>query len=227
MTDALLDRPIWHSLTTRHAGFAIGEGAARRFDPRTSPFAAARDDAPESLADLAPLIPEGDSVFLMQAGETPPPSGLAIAMVAPGVQMVLETLIAPRPADATIERLSDTDAPEMLALATLTQPGPFRDRTHRLGAFWGVREGGRLIAMAGERLRLEGFTEISAVCTHPDARGRGLAGALSHHVATGILARGETPFLHAWAGNTNAIRLYETLGFRLRRGVVVTELRRA
>lgn len=227
MTAELLDRPIWHSLTTRHAGFARGDGAARRFDPRTSPFAAVRDDTPESLADLAPLIPEGDSVLLMQAEETPLPPGLAVAMTAPGVQMVLDDLIAPRPADARIERLGDADAAEMLALATLTKPGPFRDRTHRLGEFCGVREDGRLIAMAGERLRVEGFTEVSGVCTHPDARGRGLAGALSHHVAGRILARGETPILHAWAGNTNAIRLYQTLGFRLRREMVITELRRA
>lgn len=227
MTAELLDRPIWHSLVTRHAAHALGGGGARRFDPRVSPFAAVQNDALETLADLAALIPEGDSVLLMQAGETPVPPGLAVAMSAPGVQMVLETLVAPRAVPDRIERLTDADAPEMLALATLTKPGPFREETHRLGEFWGVRGDGRLIVMAGERLRVPGFTEVSGVCTHPEARGRGLAGALSHHVASRILARGETPILHAWAGNTNAIRLYEALGFRLRREMVVTELRRA
>jgi predicted GNAT family acetyltransferase len=115
----------------------------------------------------------------------------------------------------------------MLALATLTKPGPFLPRTHELGQFWGVKENGRLIAMAGERMKLPGFTEVSGVCTHPDFRGRGLAGVLSRVVATHIMNRGETPFLHAYAANRPAISLYESLGFRLRCNVGVTVLTRA
>jgi predicted GNAT family acetyltransferase len=115
-----------------------------------------------------------------------------------------------------IERLTAADVPAMVALATLTRPGPFALRTPCLGEFWGIKEGGVLIAMAGERLKHQGHTEVSGVCTHPSARGRGLAKALSAHVAQRILDRGESPYLHAYAQNKPAIRLYESLGFRLR-----------
>jgi predicted GNAT family acetyltransferase len=223
----LLDRPVWHALTTRQIHHAVGHGSACRFDRSIGPFSAARDATPESLADLVALAAPGETLLFAELEEVPAPPGLVTEAVTPGVQMVLEALVPPRPTDALIEKLSDRDAAEMLALATLTKPGPFRDRTHKLGDFWGIKEGGRLLAMAGERMRVDGFTEVSGVCTHPDAQGRGYAGLLSHHVATLILARGETPFLHAWAGNANAIRLYEALGFRLRQDMVITALRRA
>ncbi|MEI9852841.1 MAG: GNAT family N-acetyltransferase [Sphingomonas sp.] len=122
--------------------------------------------------------------------------------------------------------LGDADAPEMLALATLTEPGPFHAHTHSLGDFVGIRVGGRLAAMAGERMKLPGFTEVSAVCTHPDFRGRGYAGALMRVVIGGILARGETPILHSYATNRHAIALYESLGFRTRAELVFTVLAR-
>jgi predicted GNAT family acetyltransferase len=143
-----------------------------------------------------------------------------------GVQMV-----ATRPIDAEaaddIGTLGDADAPEMLALAQLTRPGPFLARTHVMGTFRGLRIGGRLAAMAGERMRMPGCTELSGVCTHPDFRGRGLARRLSAIVCAGIEARGETPFLHAWKDNHPAIALYERLGFRLRAEVNVAVLERA
>ena len=112
--------------------------------------------------------------------------------------------------------LDEADAPDMLALALLTRPGPFRARTHRLGRFIGVREEGRLIAMAGERMRMPGYAEVSGVCTHPDFRGRGLAGRLMRQVMQTMQARGETPFLHAYASHENTIALYRTLGFEVR-----------
>jgi predicted GNAT family acetyltransferase len=120
--------------------------------------------------------------------------------------------------------MTDADAAEMLALATLTKPGPFFARTHQLGRFIGVRDNGVLVAMAGERLKTPGYTEVSAVCTHPDHRGRGYAAALMRQVMGGIVARGETPFLHSYAANTGAIRLYESLGFRFSRELVMTVL---
>jgi predicted GNAT family acetyltransferase len=112
----------------------------------------------------------------------------------------------------------------MLALATATQPGPFFARTHELGTFWGVKVDGRLVAMAGERMKPPGYTEVSGVCTDPGHRGKGYAALLSRTVATQIMARGETPMLHAYASNTPAIRLYEQLGFELRTHVNVTIL---
>jgi predicted GNAT family acetyltransferase len=126
--------------------------------------------------------------------------------------------------DFEVIALTDADAPEMLALATLTKPGPFYSCTHQMGRFIGVKQDGRLVAMAGERMQPTGFTEVSGVCTHPDARGRGLGGALTRIVAGAILARGETPFLHVYATNTGAIGLYETLGFTLRREMTMTVL---
>ncbi len=113
--------------------------------------------------------------------------------------------------------LGARDVPEMLDLVARTEPGPFRPRTVELGTYLGIRYRGRLVAMAGERLRPPGWSEISAVCTDPDFRGRGLAGRLIRAVAAVIRERGETPFLHAVASNTDAIRLYERLGFTLRR----------
>jgi predicted GNAT family acetyltransferase len=114
-------------------------------------------------------------------------------------------------------RLTAEDVPEILDLIERTQPGPVRPRTIELGTYLGVRIGGALVAMAGERMHPPGWTEISAVCTDPAHRGRGLATSLVRAVAAGIRARGETPFLHTAASNMPAIRLYESLGFRLRR----------
>jgi len=122
--------------------------------------------------------------------------------------------------------LTDEDAPEMLALATLTEPGPFLARTHTIGTFLGIRIGGRLAAMAGERMRFPGYTEVSGVCTHPEFRGRGLARRLSAAVTASIQARGDQPFLHAWKTNHSAISLYEGLGFKLRTEVNAAVLKR-
>jgi predicted GNAT family acetyltransferase len=125
-----------------------------------------------------------------------------------------------------IMKLTDEDAPEMLELATLTEPGPFLSRTHTMGTFLGIRIGGRLAAMAGERMRFPGYTEVSGVCTHPEFRGRGLARRLSAAVAASIEARGDQPFLHAWKTNHSAISLYEALGFKVRTEVNAVVLKR-
>ena len=140
--------------------------------------------------------------------------------------MVAEA-ITPGAAEFEVTALTEADAAEMRALAHLTRPGPFAERTHQLGEFIGVKLDGRLVAMAGERMRPEGFAEVSGVCTLPEHRGQGYAAGLMRIVARRILERGEIPFLHAYAANTGAIRLYETLGFRLRRPVVLTILTKA
>jgi predicted GNAT family acetyltransferase len=163
-------------------------------------------------------------VYLLQVPPIAVPPGLEAVKAAQGVQM-----LATRPLQATddgMQVLGDADAAEMLALATLTEPGPFLARTHTMGRFIGVRIGGRLAAMAGERMRFPGYVEVSGVCTHPDFRGRGLARRLSAAVAADIQRRGEQPFLHAWATNTAAIALYESLGFKVRTEVNVAVLRR-
>jgi predicted GNAT family acetyltransferase len=226
MTRHVLDRPIWSALAGRQVTFGIGDDRARRYLGDISPLAAAADDSPESISALAAIAPSDGALVLLQVGETPVPPGLEMTKSATGVQMIAWEPVAPVACDFGIVELGDADAPEMLALATLTEPGPFLSRTHRLGRFLGVRIEGRLAAMAGERMKLDGFTEVSGVCTHPDFRGRGLAGALSAAVAGSIRERGETAFLHAYSSNTPAIRLYERLGFRLRCEVSVAVLQR-
>jgi predicted GNAT family acetyltransferase len=220
-----LDQPIWSALAGRHAPFAIIEGGARRYEPEVGVFAAVEDEAPEPLAALAALVRAHGEVALLQTGAPPTPPGLTVASQADAVQMGFEgPAPAPPPLDRPIELLTDADAPAMLALATLTRPGPFYTRTHELGGFVGIKDGGRLVAMAGERMKPDGFTEVSGVCAHPDYRGRGYGAALSLAVMDTILARGETPFLHAYASNTGAIGLYQSLGFTLRRQITMTVL---
>jgi len=222
----ILDRPVWSSLATVHAAFAIGGDRARRFAPDIGPLAGARDDDPESLAALGTLVPADGTLLVLQVDPIVLPPGTVVTIDAPGVQMVLDKLVDVAPDDRVVA-LGDNDRAAMLELATLTKPGPFAARTSALGEFVGVKEGGQLIAMAGERMKQPGFTEVSGVCTHPSARGRGLARTLSAHVARRILARGETPYLHAYAANTAAIALYESLGFRLRTGVHVHAIARS
>jgi predicted GNAT family acetyltransferase len=218
-----LDRPIWHALTGRQSAFAQGTGHARRYVADVGVFAATRDDTPEALADLAALVRAHGHVVILQVGDVPVPPGTVAQATMLGVQMVARKI---EPLDSTtpVERLTAADVPEMLALTAATQPGPFFARTHELGAFWGVKHGGRLVAMAGERMKLPGYTEVSGVCTDPAHRGKGYAALLSRTVATQIIARGETPMLHAYASNTSAIRLYEQLGFDLRTHVNVAIL---
>lgn len=220
---ARLDRPIWHALTRRLRSVSTGTARARRMLPEIGPFAACANDDAESLADLAALVAAHGTTILLQADASPLPPNCRVEMSAVGVQMLLahpEKLADP----GDVMSLGDADAEEMLALAQLTQPGPFAPRTYTLGRFWGVRLDGRLTAMAGVRFQPDGLTEISAVCTHPDFRGRGLAGRLVSKVAADISARGEDPFLHTFASNVGAIRVYESLGFAIRREMTVTVL---
>jgi ribosomal protein S18 acetylase RimI-like enzyme len=207
-----LDCPVWTALTTRQSSVAQVAGGIRRFDPVFSPFVATADGSTESLSNLAELVPVGGQVYLQQVEEVPPPSGFVVTFSARTVQMVALDIEGPQ-ADFAFEVLTNNAAVEMLALATLTKPGPFAERTNELGRFLGVFQEHRLIAMAGERMKPGNFTEISGVCTHPDHRGRGYAAGLMREVGRAILTRGEMPFLHALASNHGAIALYEKLGF--------------
>jgi predicted GNAT family acetyltransferase len=222
-----LDRPVWASLTTWHSPLSVGDTLARRFVPDVNLFASACDDTPPALTALANLLHPGERAFLLQVPDIVIPPGFATLKAAKGVQMIAtRRMPSERAAREDILKLTDADAPEMLALATLTEPGPFLERTHTMGTFIGIRIDGRLAAMAGERFRFPGYTEVSGVCAHPDFRGRGLARRLSATVAASIESRGEQPFLHAWKTNSAAISLYETLGFEVRTEVNVAVIER-
>jgi ribosomal protein S18 acetylase RimI-like enzyme len=210
-----LDNPAWSSLTGPHAHFAERRGNVLRYPVDVSPFVALplEPDAAD-WNDIAALAGPGTLVPLAGVA-VPPPDGWEVVMRLAGVQLV-DDGIAAAPDDEAV-RLEEKDVPEMLDLVERTKPGPFLPRTVELGTYLGIRRDGALVAMAGERLHPPGWTEISAICTDQAFRGQGLATRLVHAVAAGIRERGETPFLHAAADNTNAIRLYESLGFRLRR----------
>ncbi len=224
MSIHLLDRPIWNALTTRWAPLALGKPPALRLAPEYGLFAASADDSQASLTALADLVgPQGET-WLVEMHEPPAPPRVEIARRVELYQMVAPSLTASDAAPPAFIELGDADAAEMIALALLTKPGPFLLRTHRFGGFIGVRENGKLVAMAGTRMRLPGYCEVSGVCTHPDYRGRGYAGGLMRVVAQRILDAGETPILHTYAGNKGANALYESLGFSVRTPITLTVL---
>jgi ribosomal protein S18 acetylase RimI-like enzyme len=218
-----LDHPIWSALTTRQEPISIGNDCARRFPADVAPFADVRDS--DCLPELAAIVPVGDQVVMFTGAPVEPPRGVAIIEASSGDQMVLDRLRATAD-DVAITALTAADVPAMHELVRLTNPGPFGPRTIELGRFVGIRRDGRLVAMAGERLKPEGHTEITGVCTHPEHRGRAYSQALVANVASHILNRGDIPFLHVYSTNGAAIALYEKLGFRLRCSLRVTVLRR-
>jgi predicted GNAT family acetyltransferase len=229
--DHPLDRPVWSALTGRLAPLAIRcdvDGAAAvRLDPDIGVFLAAADGSAGSRAALTDLARRYPGAGLVEPEGEPISAILPDAPVvsrAPCVQMTAAALTPGGDDIPDVLTLAEADADEMLALATLTRPGPFRRETLRLGGFIGVRREGRLIAMAGERMKVDGFTELSGVCTHPDFRGQGLAGALSRLVVSRILARGERAFLHAYAEHAATVAFYESLGFRVRARMTYTVL---
>jgi ribosomal protein S18 acetylase RimI-like enzyme len=210
-----LDNPARAALLGPQAHLTERCGAVLRYAPGISPFVGLPDEpGPEDWTDLAKLIGAGSVAATAGVPVTPPP-GWQLLMNVDAVQLTGE-LVAALP-DAEAIPLGPADVPEMLDLVARTEPGPFLPRTIELGGYLGIRRGGALVAMAGERLRPPGWAEISAVCTDPAFRGHGLATRLTLAVAAAISARGEQPFLHAASDNVSALRLYESLGFRLRR----------
>lgn len=214
----VLDNPIWHALTGPQSSVAEGGILAVRFDPAISVFAAIPDDAPDaSWAALAGLLGSDAAVLARDTIEVP--GGWNLRFRAPGTQMICDRAIdgVPEIAPLEIEVLTAASVPEMLDLVERTRPGPLLPRTIEIGTYLGIRENGALIAMAGTRMHLDGFTEISAVCTDDEHRGRGLAKVLIAQLVDEILGRGEVVCLHVVTTNTPAIGLYESLGFTARK----------
>ena len=214
---------MWHCLTGPQAHLALGSDSAGRIDPGFGPFAAARDQSAEALTALCSLTDAGEELWLIETDQWPVPPGMHLLRTARLVQMVAEQPVPPQPSDAACDPLGEADATAMTALALATKPGPWGQKTQLYGQFYGIRDAERLAAMAGERMRpAPGLAEVSAVCTWPDYRGQGLAGQLIRRVMAGFTARGDTAFLHSYAENAKAIGLYQSLGFEIRREMVVT-----
>ncbi len=231
-----LDNIIWKALTTRQAEFAESFNQARRFMPEVSPLAAFREPTEEGYESLARLVNSHATIGLFLEAPYEPRSGWEFVAGAPMPEMVYEVAggsfspsldAGPRSADRRgpalsrpkgpeIVELSAADSPDMMELTALTKPGPFGKRTHELGTYLGIRHEGKLVAMAGERLKIPGYTEVSAVCTHPEHTGHGYARILIAEVMRRIVSRGETPFLHVRGDNVLAIELYQRLGFSQR-----------
>lgn len=228
--ESLLDNPIWNALLTDHRELAVGNGEAKRYPSEIGPLSGMSHQSAAGYRSLQKLT-GSDGVLVLFYQEPPsPPEGWTLVRGGLLHQMMWRGLNAgeiehPKPV-AALRRLSAADVPEMRALAELTEPGPFRNRTIELGHYYGIFEAQGLVAMAGERMSLPGFTEMSAVCTHPSVRGRGYARTLMLRVMRHIRRRARTPFLHVLAENHSAIRLYENLGFTLRRTLQLAVLKR-
>jgi ribosomal protein S18 acetylase RimI-like enzyme len=225
--DAVLDDPVFGSLAGRHADLGLRSGRAARYRREVSLISALEQSDKSALADLAAIVEPEDVVFLLELDPALIGSDWRVVMDLRLIQMVCRNPAAAPDTDLLV--LGDDDVDEMLELVAATQPGPFAPRTIEMGTYLGVREGGRLIAMAGERMKPEGYTEVSGVCTDPEFRGRRLAETLVRAVTGEIQARGEVAFLHVMEGSpsqTSAVSVYERIGFWERRRVMGTALQR-
>ncbi len=220
-----LDHPIWSALTTRQQALAEGGSLARRYPSAIAPFAAMADMSPQSFAALGALMSRSEVAVLFTPDPVTPPAEFKILLAETGEQMI------GMPAESSIRgveavTLGVDDAPAMVELTELTKPGPFTLRTHELGTFLGIRIDGQLVAMVGERMKPANYTEITAVCVHPNHRGRGYAQGLLAAISRQIAARGEIPFLHVFSDNKSAVALYRRQGMEIRRRLYVTVLQR-
>src|ERR1700722_435728 len=219
-----LENVIWQALTTRDAHFAESFDEARRFVPDVGPLGAFFENNPRGYASLAGLVEPGGTVGLFLDEPYESQNGWSFVVGAPLLQMIADNGTAPfsRPDSQPVPvsqkikiiELGPQDSREMIDLTALTKPGPFGSRTHELGTYLGIRLQGKLVAMSGERLKVPGHTEVSAVCTHPEHTGHGYAGVLMTELMRRIIARGETPFLHTREDNPRANKLYQRLEFR-------------
>ncbi|KAA2238959.1 GNAT family N-acetyltransferase [Chitinophaga agrisoli] len=215
----LLDNPVWHSLQTTHRALAMGTTTAQRYPADVLSFVGCDREASNPLENIQPWVNSEEPVFVV--GDLPPlPSHWSVQARLDCAQMVCHQLHTVPPKEpAEIVRLTEEERPEMFTFINSIQPGYFLLNTPLLGSYYGIRNNGQLVAIAGERMRMTGLTEISAVCTHPDFTGKGLAQQLMIHVSNNIYAQGRVPFLHVLSTNERAIRLYEHLGFTTRREI--------
>jgi ribosomal protein S18 acetylase RimI-like enzyme len=225
LPESLFANPAWNALQTKHRHFAVSAGDACRYPADVAPTAAVAAPTAAAMQQLHSLLAPGESVWLI--GESyPVVPDLHLGGTMECLQMVLpETATLAGPTTEII-RLSNANAPEMVALTNVAFPGFFRNRTNEMGSYYGIRSDGELIAMGGERLTLEGYPEISGVCTHPAHRGNGLAASLIWHLARNHRRDGLVSWLHVGGENHRAIELYLRMGFRAVRKVILNRIYR-
>jgi predicted GNAT family acetyltransferase len=220
-----LDRPIWTALTTGHQSLAEGGDHARRYPTAMTPFADMPEISPRGFAALGAMMLGSEIAVLFTPDAVTAPAEFRVVLAETGEQMI-GTPAEVEARDVDILTLGAKDVPDMMALTALTKPGPFSARTHELGTFLGIRVGGELVAMAGERMKPADYTEITAVCVHPAHRSRGYGQILLSAISRQIVARGEIPFLHVFSSNASAIALYRRQGMEIRRRLHVTVLQK-
>jgi ribosomal protein S18 acetylase RimI-like enzyme len=220
----LLDNPIWSSLTTQHARFAVMQERAARYPAQVAPFAAVSTADAPALSQLAALVNGGESVYLVGiAPEFGAGWHVEAKLEIPQLVCTSPAIVRPGPEPVV---LTEANRSDMLALTALVFPGFFRARTIEMGRYFGIYHGRVLAAMAGERMHMDGYQEISAVCTHPEFLGRGYAQRLVAMITNQILERGVQPFLHVHRDNARALSLYEHVGFRQRTEVMLWHVTR-
>lgn len=225
MTASELDNPFWSSLCTRHAGIAVRNADAARYPPEFAPFLGVAHADVDVVANVAPLVASGESVYLIGVAPSVP-AGWRLEAFRPLAQMICPALLEVADGPDIIP-LTDRHRADVLALTALVYPHYFRERTMDMGRYFGIYQDGRLAAMIGERLGTDAYTEMSAICTHPDFNGRGYARRLTAMLANDTFEHGRIPFLHVSHENARAKQLYEQIGFRHRRDIGFWSLQRS
>jgi ribosomal protein S18 acetylase RimI-like enzyme len=220
------DNPVWDALNSHQARFNAGTGKLRFFSSDVSPFIGMQHWDEEDIARLKDQLPDDRTFSVMINRQVQLPAGFEIVFNCTLFQMVCHRLPAMVSPAELIRPLGYDDVPQMLELTAKTKPGPFLKRTIEMGHYFGIFDNMQLVAMAGERLRLDGFTEISAICTAPEHLGKGYASLLTTHVAKSVFASGNIPFLHVKTDNTRAIEVYRRAGFEIRTEVFFAIFRR-
>lgn len=224
MTAHPLDNHLWNALNGSLASYSRAVGRVRLLSPELGRVAAMEEVSAANGRMLASAMPLGSDMLVIGPAALESTAELEVLSVNPVLQMVAQ-LGVPKPMLATV-RLGAADFPQMLALVNSARPGPLTQRAMELGAFDGIFDGDKLVALAGERLRLDGYAEVATVCTHPDYRGRGYAKAVVSAVAMRISEAGSRPFLGVNDGNAPAIALYRQLGFTHRSTFYLSTVRR-